>query len=84
MNGDTEQNKEHPKSQPQPENKLQSIRDINKSIKEGDEKYADRLGVLADLLSDLNATGEQLIHLLIEIRDRLPEKATSTGFSNDF
>ena len=77
MNGDSEQNKERPKSRPQPENKSQSIRDITKAIKDGDEKYADRLGDISDsisnLISELNGIGESLVKLLIEIRDRLPK-----------
>jgi len=71
MNGDSEQNKERPKSRPQPENKLQSIRDITKAIKDGDEKYAEQLDALADLLFDLNTTAERLVDLAIQIRDSL-------------
>jgi len=71
MNGDSEQNEEHLESRQQPENKLQSIRDITRAIKEGDEKYIDRLGLLTDLLSDLNTTFERLIDLAIQIRDSL-------------
>ena len=71
MNGDPEQNGEHQESRPQPEKKLQSIRDIGKAIKEGDKEYVDRLNVLADSLSDLNTLGERLIDLLTQIRDSL-------------
>jgi len=35
------------------ENDLQSISDITKAIKVGDEKYVKRLNVLADLLTQL-------------------------------
>jgi len=71
MNGDTVQNEERPESRQQPENKLESIRDITRAIKDGDEKYVDRLGVLADLLNDLNTIGERLIDLVTQIRDSL-------------
>ena len=71
MNGDTGQIEEHPESRPQPENKLESIWDITRAIKDGDEKYAERLGVIADLLSDLNLTCERLAELATEIRDSL-------------
>ena len=40
-----------------------------------EEKYAEGLSALADLLTDLNTTGERLIELAIEIRDRLPTPA---------
>ncbi|MBA7480314.1 hypothetical protein ES707_15765 [subsurface metagenome] len=71
MNGDLKQNGVHFESQPKPENKLESIGDINRAIKDGDEKYIERLGILADLLSDLNGIGERLIELATEIRDSL-------------
>jgi hypothetical protein len=64
MNGDSEQKGDHPESRPQPENKLQSIRDITEAIKDGDEKHVERLNVLADLLSDLNTTVERMVDLL--------------------
>ena len=71
MNGDSEQKGEHPESRPQPENELQSIRDITKAIKDGDEKYVEQLDALADLLFDLNTTAERLVDLAIQIRDSL-------------
>ena len=71
MNGDSEQNGEHPESRQPSENKLQSIRDITEAIKDGDEKYVDRLGVLADALADLNVVGKRMIDLLAQIRDSL-------------
>ena len=71
MNGDPEQNVEHPKNQHTPENKMQSIRELNEAIKDGDEKYIDRLNVIADLLSDLNTIFERLVDLAIQIRDSL-------------
>ena len=71
MNGDSEQKGEHPESRQPPENKLQSIRDITKAIKDGDEKYVERLNVLADLLSDLNTTFERMVDLVTQIRDSL-------------
>ena len=72
MNGDTGQNEEHPESR-QHENKSQSIRDINKAIKDGDEKYIDRLSVLADLLSDSNANLEKMIGIGISLENHLRE-----------
>ena len=45
MNGDSEQKGEHPESRQPPENKLQSIRDITKAIKDGDEKYRGQVGI---------------------------------------
>lgn len=73
MNGDTEQKGEHPESRPQPENKLESIRDVNRAIKEGDEKYAERLGILADLLLDGNANLEKMIGIGISLENHLRE-----------
>lgn len=73
MNGDSEQNEEHPESRQQPENKLQSIRDMNRAIREGDEKYIDRLDVLADLLSDSNANLKKMIGIGTSLENHLRE-----------
>lgn len=74
MNGDSEQNREHPESRQQPENDLQSIRDINKAIEDGDEKYIERLDVLVELLSALNSCVERMLGLATEIRDSLKKR----------
>jgi len=63
MNGDLEQNGENSESRPQPENKLESIRDVTRAIEDGDEKYIGRLAVIADLLSDVNENLEKLISI---------------------
>lgn len=73
------QNGERPESRQRRENKLQSIRYIRKVIKDGNEKYVEQLNVLADLLSDLNATGNRLVELAIQIRDLLLKKTTGTS-----
>lgn len=68
MNGDSEQKEEHRRG-----NKFQSIGELTETIKDGDEKYISRLGILTDLLSDSNRTCESLVELAVEIRNRLPE-----------
>lgn len=73
------ENGEHPESRQRRENKLQSIRDIRKVIKDGNEKYVERLNILADLLTDLNATGNRLVELAIQIRDILLKKTKGTS-----
>jgi len=80
MNNNLEQNAERPESRQERENEVRSIREIIERMAEAmleamkapEEKYAEGLSTLADLLTDLNATGERLIELAIEIRDRLP------------
>jgi len=76
MDNDLEQSGERPESRKRREDKLKSIRDTTAAIiKDHDDKYVKRLGILADLLNDLNTTGERLIELAIEIRDRLQPPA---------
>ncbi len=73
MNGDPEQNEEHPESRQQPENSLESIGEINRAIKDGDEKYTERLGILADLLLDVNASLEKIISIETSLENHLKE-----------
>ena len=73
MNGDTENNGEHPKDRPQPENKLESICDITRAIKDGDKEYMGRLGIIADLLLDTNAHLEKIIGIGTLIESHLME-----------
>jgi len=83
MDNDLEQSGERPESRQERENEVRSIREIIERMAEGmleamkapEEKYAEGLSALADLLTDLNTTGERLIELAIEIRDRLPTPA---------
>ncbi|MBW2605323.1 MAG: hypothetical protein JRE28_13600 [Deltaproteobacteria bacterium] len=73
MNSDPEQKKDHSESRPQPENKLESIRDISRAIKEGEDEYAERLSVLVDLLSDVNASLEKIIGIGTLLENHLGE-----------
>ena len=71
MNGDLGQKRDHSESRPQPENKLESIWDITRAIKDGDEKYAERLGILADLLSETNANLVDMISIETSVNNHL-------------
>lgn len=73
MNGDTEQKEDHSESRPQPENKLQSVWDITRAIKDGDEKYVDRLCILADLLLDVNASLKKIIGIETSLENHMRE-----------
>ncbi len=73
MNGDLGQKRDHSESRPQPENKLESIWDITRAIKDGDEKYAERLGIIAGLLSDSNANLEKMIGIGTSLENHLRE-----------
>lgn len=73
MNGELKQNGEHPESRQQPENKLESIRDITRAIEDGEKEYADRLGVIADLLLDVNASLEKIISIETSLENHLKE-----------
>ena len=73
MNGDTGQTGECSESWRQREKQLESIRDINRAIKDGDEKYAVRLDVLAELFSDGNANLKRLIEIGTSLENHLKE-----------
>jgi len=83
MDNNLEQNAERPESRQERENELRSIREIIERMAEAmleamkapEEKYAEGLTALADLLTDLNTTAERLIKVAIEIRDRLQPPA---------
>jgi len=79
MDNDSGQTEERSESRQERENELRSIREIIERMAEAmkalEEKHAEGLSTLADLLTDLNATGERLIELGIEIRDRLQPPA---------
>ena len=71
MNGDSGQTEERSESRQERENELRSLRSIPEAMKAPEEKYAEGLSTLADLLADLNTTSERLVELAIEIRDFL-------------
>ena len=71
MNGDLEQNGEHSENPPPPKNKLESIRDITRAIEDGDVKYAGRLAIIADLLSETNANLEKLVSIGTSVNNHL-------------
>ena len=73
MNGDPEQNEVHFESRPQPENKLESIRDITRAIEDGDKEYINRLDVIADLLTDSNVNLEKMIGIGAVLENHLKE-----------
>ena len=73
MNGDSEQKIEHPESRPKPENKLESVWDITRAIKDGDKEYMEHLVVIADLLSDSNAKLERMISIETSLENHMRE-----------
>jgi len=73
MNGDSKQNGKCSESWRQRRDGLRSISDMARAIKEGDEKYAGRLDVLAELLSDSNANLKRLIEIGTSLEIHLRE-----------
>ncbi|MBA7536926.1 hypothetical protein ES705_29192 [subsurface metagenome] len=90
MNGDLEQKREQPESRSQPENKLESIRDITRAVKDGDNEYVSRLDVIVNLLMDGNANLEKIIGIgtllekhLREIRAGIAAIIASANFTQE-
>ena len=73
MSNGLKQSEEHSESRSQPGTKLESIWDVTRAIKDGDKEYMNRLGVIADLLSDSNANLEKMIGIGTLLENHLRE-----------